>query len=81
MITETIKNCQCDWCTKKSPAINRIREALTDKVIRKEFEDLVDYFMNAEEDGAVNEAKLAGDWPGWRFMKTVIRLPDDEVKI
>ena len=69
MITETTRECTCDWCTKRSPAIHRIREALTDEAIRKEFDELIDYFMNVEEDGNVNEAKLAGDWPGWQWIK------------
>jgi hypothetical protein len=69
MITETTEKCTCDWCTKRSPTIDRIRESLTDEAVRKEFDELIDYFMNLGEDCNVNEAKLAGDWPGWEWMK------------
>lgn len=62
--------CLCDHCTNVSPRIQGIRDALKgDAKLSHDFNYLVTRLMCAEEDLDVCEAKLAGDWPGWEWMK------------
>jgi len=63
--------CKCDLCTKWSPLHRRIMAKLRGKD-RKLFDEYL--MMNASDSddlGAAN-AKLAGEWPGWEWMKDEI---------
>ena len=63
------RKCKCDLCQKWSPLHRRIMAKLRGKD-RKLFDEYL--MMNASDSddlGAAN-AKLAGDWPGWEWMKT-----------
>lgn len=66
------KKCSCDWCTKWSPIVHKVRNAL-DENTRIEFDELMDYYVNMEDDLGATQAKLDGDWPGWEFMKDVLK--------
>jgi uncharacterized protein YutD len=66
------KKCECDWCTKWSPIVHKVRDAL-DEDTRKEFDELIDHYTNIEDDLGWTTARLNGDWPGWQFMKDVLK--------
>lgn len=61
--------CLCDLCTRIFPMHKRLQEALPEP-LRADFEYLMMRLMCAEEDRDVADAKLAGEWPGWEWMKT-----------
>lgn len=63
------KRCLCDLCVRISPMQKRIAKSLPEE-LRKDFEYLMVRLMTVEEDYDVAEAKLAGEWPGWEWIKS-----------
>lgn len=58
----------CNWCRHWSPLLATIRAQL-DAPGKALLEEYVSYIEQRAEDGDVAEAMLAGDWPGWEWIK------------
>ncbi len=65
---ETKTHCGCNHCQHWSPLIDHI-EAQLDAEGNKLLRELTDHWGYQNEDLAVANAKLEGDWPGWEQMK------------
>lgn len=65
---DTQTECGCDFCQHWSPLIDHIKAQLNEDG-KKLLNELVEHYMYESEDGAVAEAKLAGDWPGYEELK------------
>jgi len=63
-----MKKCNCDWCKRVSPMIQRIRDSL-DESMALDFDYLMNRMISTEEDLNYAEAKLDGSWPGWEWIK------------
>lgn len=65
------RKCKCELCTKWSPLIRRIQKKLRGKDA-KLFDEYVMMEWQQSDDLGAAEAKLAGEWPGWEWMKEAI---------
>lgn len=66
------KKCNCIWCRKWIPLERKIDSLLKGKD-RKLFDE---YTMMVEDECTARcaaEAKLAGDWPDWEWMKLEVK--------
>lgn len=71
----TKTRCLCDQCCHISPMAARLRGVLPEE-LRGDFDYLTMTLMCAEEDRDVARAKLAGEWPGWEWMKDAVRAAE-----
>lgn len=69
---KSCRKCKCELCVKLSPIIRRVRSKISGR-LRKDFDALITHFYCEGEDGDVAKAKLAGEWPGWEWMKETIK--------
>ena len=65
--------CSCDICTKWMPMHRRILAVLTPED-RKLYDEFLMMEANRSDDLGVAEAKLAGDWPGWEWIRDAVKL-------
>jgi hypothetical protein len=65
------RKCKCELCTKWSPLHRRIMAKLRGKD-RKLFDEFLMMEASQSDDLGAAEAKLAGEWPGWEWMKEAI---------
>jgi hypothetical protein len=72
---ETKTECGCDFCQHWHPLIKHLQAQLDDEG-KKLLNELVEQWMNESQDLEVDEAKLAGDWPGWEAMKNFKPTPN-----
>lgn len=71
MNEQNLKKCDCEWCIKWSPIVQKIMNQL-DEESKQEFDDLIMHYACIEDDLGATQAKLEGVWPGWEFMKGVL---------
>lgn len=64
----TRPKCQCDYCQKWHPLYYRIKASLNEADQRL-LEDFFLHEWDLSDAVGMAEAKLAGDWPGWEWMK------------
>jgi hypothetical protein len=76
-----IRKCKCDLCTKWRPLHKRIIAKLRGKD-RKLFDEYLMMNASDSDDLCAANAKLAGDWPGWSWMKVakkiMLAMPNNE---
>lgn len=66
------RKCTCDECAKWIPLHRRIMRKLSPRD-RALYEEFLDKEEAESLDLGVANAKLAGDWPGWEWMKRVVK--------
>jgi hypothetical protein len=64
--------CQCDICIIWMPLQRRILKKLKGKDLELFEQWRMRWAMQSDDLGAA-EAKLAGDWPGWEWMKQAVK--------
>lgn len=64
------KECGCDWCSKWSPFWKRVEGVLSEEDRSLLNEHLMIHACMSD-DLCAAKAKLAGDWPGWGWMKEI----------
>lgn len=62
------KVCLCELCNHLDPMMERMKAALP-KELHKDLDYLMSRIEHAETDRDYYQGCLAGEWPGWEWMK------------
>lgn len=69
VIQPVYEKCGCHLCTQIIPRVERIQAALTSDELKADLEYIMNAYGADSLDKDVAEAMLAGEWPGWEWMK------------